>query len=154
MTDTKAKPENKPKGTDSQKPVAFVPDNANQELELLVSQKSEAELEALFLQMQKVVLERKDSKKSLAIKDIERIAADAGLSVTIKGHKSSKEKVPKVYQNPANSDEKYEGKVGARKPEWLKALIKAGTKMSQLELKPVQPATESEQPVEQPATTA
>ena len=147
MTDTKAKSENKPKGTDSQKPVVLVPDT-NQELELLVSQKSEAELEALFLQMQKVVLERKDSKKSLAIKDIERIAAEAGLIVHIKGHnKSTKEMVPKIYQNPANASESYAAKVGARKPDWLKSLLKAGHKMQEFLVKQPQ----SEQPVEEPA---
>ena len=155
--DPKAKPDVKSKLSDSQKPEVLVSQETDQtlvtqecEIERLLLQTTEEDMETLFLKMQKIVMEKKEAKKSTAIFQIQEIAKAAGLSISIKGVKSSKDQTPIIYQNPANADQTFVGKVGARKPEWLKLLLKNGHKIHEFAVKPVQQPA-SEQPTEEPA---
>lgn len=118
------------------------------EVELLVAQKSEAELEALFEQMQKIVTEKRDTKRTAAILEIEKIAVAAGLTVMIKGHRKTKNNSdePKLYKNP-NGIEQYDG--NGRQPKWLRDLLKSGRKLEEF----LVPAPAQAQPVNAQAKT-
>ena len=140
--DTKAKPEVKGKAVDSTQPATVVdikPEDAKQdavqsEVEHLVSTKTEAELFAIYQAVQKVVESKQSTKKADAVKQIEAIAKDAGLDVTIKGFKKPNPNA-KTYRNPNNASETFVMDGIAKRPDWLKELLKAGRKLREFEVK-------------------
>lgn len=120
------------------------------EVELLMETKNDAELEALFLAMQKVILEKRNSKKSFAISEIERIATEAGLSnselkAIVKNFGSTRNPDDiKTYFNPANAEEKWVDN-GGRKPKFIREWLKAGKSLEELVVQTQAPAPEAEQ---------
>ena len=120
--DTKTKPEVKGKA-DTALPEANVKNATPKEVEVLLATKSEAELEAIFKAMEVAVKEKQSTKKADAIKQIEEIAQAAGLEVAIKGHRKPKVNA-KTYRNPNNASETFVMDGIAKRPDWLKELLK------------------------------
>ena len=112
---------------------------------LVASTKSESELLAIFEALGSVVKDKVSRKQTDAIAQIEAIALDAKLTVTIKGHKKPNANA-KTYQNPSNASEQFVMDGVNKRPDWLKNLIKAGKKLKDLEVKVTPaPATNTSQ---------
>lgn len=101
-----------------------------------VSTLTVAELEALAVSIQKELKRKKELAKKSLIADMERLAREAGVSLTeIFGDASEKKSAPRAkvavkYRHPENPDQTWSGR--GRQPLWLAALIAEGKALEDL----------------------
>lgn len=96
---------------------------------------SVAQLEALATQVQDEIQRKKAQAKKNLIADLERIAREAGVSLSdLFGDKAAAKKlrgaVAAKYRNPNNTDQTWSGR--GRQPLWLAALLAEGKKLEEL----------------------
>lgn len=97
---------------------------------------SVAELEALAVQVQDEIKAKKVLAKKTLLADLERVARDAGVSLTDlfgdAAAKASKAKKPVAakYRNPNDASQTWSGR--GRQPVWLVALLAEGKKLEDL----------------------
>ena len=97
---------------------------------------SVAELEALAVQVQDEIKAKKVLAKKTLLADLERVARDAGVSLTDlfgdAAAKAGKAKKPVAakYRNPNDVSQTWSGR--GRQPVWLAALLAEGKKLEDL----------------------
>lgn len=98
---------------------------------------SVAQLEALATQVQDEIQRKKAQAKKNLIADLERVARDAGVSLSdLFGEKAApaakkpRAAVAAKYRNPNNTDQTWSGR--GRQPLWLAALLAEGKKLEEL----------------------
>lgn len=89
-----------------------------------LANKSISELQTLFAETQRVLKDKQLSVREDAVKKIQILAAEAGIKVFIRVPKSRDESNMKLFRNPDDASQTYNGK-GAM-PKWLKDKIAAG----------------------------
>lgn len=96
--------------------------------------KSIAELQAIFAETQRLLFDKQQAIRDDAVKQIQTIAAEAGIKVFIRIPKQKEASQAKVYQHPEDSSLQWVAKQG-QKPKWLSELLKNGHSLSDLEIK-------------------
>ncbi|QPK62918.1 H-NS histone family protein [Methylomonas sp. LL1] len=89
-----------------------------------LANKSIGELQALFAETQRLLKDKQQSIREDAVQRIKQIAEEAGVKIFIRIPKQRDESKAKLYRNPDNADQTYNGK-GAM-PKWLKDKVAAG----------------------------
>ena len=97
---------------------------------------SVTELEALAIQVQDEIKAKKAQAKKTLLADLERVARDAGVSLTDlfgdTAAKAGKAKKPVAakYRNPNDASQTWSGR--GRQPVWLAALLAEGKRLEDL----------------------
>ena len=94
------------------------------------------ELANLNKQIDEEVLARKESAKQCPLTEMQRLAAESGLSLAEimgkPGKKNSKAPISAKYANPADPSQTWSGR--GRKPLWLNTLLAEGNPLESLEI--------------------
>ena len=91
------------------------------------------ELKALKKDVDKAIAGFQDRQRNEALKKVEAIAKEHGMSVDeLIGKKTRKPKAPAKYRNPAKASDTWSGR--GRQPGWFKEAIASGAKPESLEI--------------------
>ena len=91
------------------------------------------ELRALKKDVDKAITGYQDRQRAEALKKVEAIAREHGMSVEeLVGKKVRKAKAPAKYRNPDKPSETWSGR--GRQPAWFKNALSSGTKPESLEV--------------------
>lgn len=93
---------------------------------LNLEDKSITELQELFASTQHLLQQKQGEIRATAVQKINDIAKEAGIKVWIREPKQRDAKAEKLYRNPDDPSQTYNGK-GAS-PKWLKDKIASGAK--------------------------
>ncbi len=102
---------------------------------------SEESLEELLNKTATLLKQKQETRRRTAIEQINAIAAEAKITVTIKGEKRSPQTkelgedsaADKTYQHPDKPELTWNG--SGQPPKWLKTLIKSGRDKSEFEVR-------------------
>jgi DNA-binding protein H-NS len=109
---------------------------------LNLEEKSISELQELFASTQHLLQQKQGEIRATAVQKINDIANEAGIKVWIREPKQRDAKAEKLYRNPDDPSQTYNGK-GAS-PKWLKDKITAGANKDDFLVKAEKEASSSD----------